>query len=236
MNFEGKIAVITGANKGIGRATTDTIIKNGGTVVAIGRNENELKEMQDTYAEKISVFQCDVSDEEEVNKVVDSAISKYGRIDILVNNAGIFSVDTAPFVEQESYMWKKKIDINIYGTLYMTHAVLPYMMERREGRIINIGSVAGIYGIRQLVDYSMTKGAVIAFTAGLAREVGPYNITVNTVSPGNINTRGELPELSYLDRSGTCQECANVIAFLASDEASFVSGANYVVDGCRKKI
>lgn len=236
MDFTNKVALVTGATKGIGKATVEIMISHGAKVIATGRNEKALTELSDRYGSSILTYKCDVSDEEAVNNMVADATKKTGGIDILVNNAGIYMEDKGPFVSQTSDIWKKKVDINIFGTLYPTHAVLPQMIERRSGRIINIASVAGIYGIRDMLDYSLTKGAIISFTTGLAREVGPYNITVNAVSPGNINTYNELPELSYMNRSGTPKECANVICFLASDEASFVSGSNYVVDGSRKKI
>lgn len=236
MNFAGKVALVTGATKGIGKAVTDIFIRQGGTVIAVGRNGSALEALKEKYGEKLLSYQCDVADEQAVRDLVKAAIDKTGRIDILINNAGIYMEDKAPFVQQNSSIWKKKIDINILGTLYMTHAVLPHMIAQRGGRIVNVASVAGIYGIRDMVDYSLTKGAILSFTTSLAREVGEYNITVNAVSPGNINTYNDLPELSYMNRSGTPEECANVIAFLASDEASFVSGSNYVVDGSRKKI
>lgn len=236
MNFAGKVALVTGATKGIGKAVTDIFIRQGGTVIAVGLNGSALEALKEEYGEKLLSYQCDVADEQAVRDLVKAAIDKTGRIDILINNAGIYMEDKAPFVQQNSSIWKKKIDINILGTLYMTHAVLPHMIAQRGGRIVNVASVAGIYGIRDMVDYSLTKGAILSFTTSLAREVGEYNITVNAVSPGNINTYNDLPELSYMNRSGTPEECANVIAFLASDEASFVSGSNYVVDGSRKKI
>ena len=236
MNFAGKVALVTGATKGIGKAVTDIFIRQGGTVIAVGLNGSALEALKEEYGEKLLSYQCDVADEQAVRDLVKAAIDKTGRIDILINNAGIYMEDKAPFVQQNSSIWKKKIDINILGTLYMTHAVLPHMIAQRGGRIVNVASVAGIYGIRDMVDYSLTKGAILSFTTSLAREVGEYNITVNAVSPGNINTYNDLPELSYMNRSGTPEECANVIAFLASDEASFVSVSNYVVDGSRKKI
>ena len=236
MNFAGKVALVTGATKGIGKAVTDIFIRQGGTVIAVGLNGSALEALKEEYGEKLLSYQCDVADEQAVRDLVKADIDKTGRIDILINNAGIYMEDKAPFVQQNSSIWKKKIDINILGTLYMTHAVLPHLIAQRGGRIVNVASVAGIYGIRDMVDYSLTKGAILSFTTSLAREVGEYNITVNAVSPGNINTYNDLPELSYMNRSGTPEECANVIAFLASDEASFVSGSNYVVDGSRKKI
>lgn len=236
MDFAGKVAFVTGGATGIGKAVVEIIVHHGGKAVVTDINTKALEALQDCYPEAVVACCCDVTDEAAVRETVAKAQREMGKIDILINNAGIFDVDRAPFVEQTPDIWKKKIDVNIWGTLYPTHAVLPQMMAQGYGRIINVASVAGTYGIREMVDYSLTKGAIIAFTAGLAREVGPYGITVNAVSPGNINTRLELPELSYLNRSGTPEECARVIAFLASDDASFVSGANYVVDGSRKKI
>ena len=120
----------------------------------------------------------------------------------------------------------------------MTSAVLPGMYSRGYGKIVNVGSVAATYGIINMVDYSMTKGAVVSFTAGLAREAIQHGVYVNCVSPGNIASTdvNNQPALAYIGRSGSPEECANVILFLASDDASYVSGVNYIVDGCRKKI
>ena len=236
MDFTGKTAFVTGGAVGIGKAAVEILVSHGTRVAVTDINTHGLELLQKAYPQAVVTYYCDVTDEASVRETVSRATEALGKIDILINNAGIFDVDRAPFVDQTPAIWKKKIDVNIWGTLYPTHAVLPQMIERNYGRIINVASVAGTYGIREMVDYSLTKGAIISFTAGLAREVGPYGITVNAVSPGNINTRQELPELSYLNRSGTPEECAQVIVFLASEEASFVSGANYIVDGSRKKI
>ncbi len=236
MDFTGKTAFLTGGAAGIGRAAAELLVRCGARVAVTDIDDRGLETLQAAYPENMVCYHCDVTQEASVRETVTLATEKLGKIDILINNAGIFDVDRAPFVEQTPAVWKKKIDVNIWGTLYPTHAVLPQMIRRGYGRIINVASVAGTYGIREMVDYSLTKGAIITFTAGLAREVSAYGITVNAVSPGNINTRQELPELSYMNRSGTPEECAQVIVFLASDEASFVSGANYVVDGSRKKI
>lgn len=148
---------------------------------------------------------CDAADEQRVQEVTKDVLSAYGRIDILVNNAGIYRTDMCLFTQSDSSMWKKKIEVNILGTMYFTHAVLDSMVQNHYGRIVNIGSVAGVYGIQRMADYSMTKGAVIAFTAAVAKEVAPYGVTVNTVSPGNINADGKEQAnhlwLSYMDRS-----------------------------------
>ena len=135
---------------------------------------------------------------------------------------------------------KKKIEINVLGTMYFTRALIASMIQNRYGRVVNVSSVAGVYGIRNMVDYSTTKGAINAFTLALAKEVTEFGVTVNSVSPGNIlsdsNLEKDNPELSFAGRSGTNKECADVICFLASEKASYVSGQNYIVDGCRKKM
>ncbi len=237
MDFSGKTALITGAGRGIGEACALQLARGGAQIVVNDLKAENLQELCQKLDQMNAAYlacPCDVADEAAVRAMVAKAIETFGKIDILVNNAGIFRAHYQPFKDQISAYWKQKIEINILGTMYCTHAVMPGMMERRYGRIINVSSVAGVYGLRNMVDYSMTKGAVIAFTKALAKELGPSNITVNAVAPGNISTYSELPELSFLGRSGTAEECANVITFLASDEASFVSGQNYQVDGCRR--
>ena len=237
MDFSGKTALITGAGRGIGEACALQLARGGAQIVVNDLKAENLQELCQKLDQMNAAYlacPCDVADEAAVRAMVAKAIETFGKIDILVNNAGIFRAHYQPFKDQISAYWKQKIEINILGTMYCTHAVMPGMMERRYGRIINVSSVAGVYGLRNMVDYSMTKGAVIAFTKALAKELGPSNITVNAVAPGNISTYSELPELSFLGRSGTAEECANVITFWASDEASFVSGQNYQVDGCRR--
>lgn len=237
MDFSGKTALITGAGRGIGEACALQLARGGAQIVVNDLKAENLQELCQKLDQMNAAYlacPCDVADEAAVRAMVAKAIETFGKIDILVNNAGIFRAHYQPFKDQISAYWKQKIEINILGTMYCTHAVMPGMMERRYGRIINVSSVAGVYGLRNMVDYSMTKGAVIAFTKALAKELGPSNITVNAVALGNISTYSELPELSFLGRSGTAEECANVITFLASDEASFVSGQNYQVDGCRR--
>ncbi len=239
MNFNGKCAIITGAGRGIGKSVAEIMAKNGASLVLCDINEEILKateaEIKAITPDVISVA-FDVRNEAAAKAAVETAKNAFGNVDILINNAGIYNTHDL-FVDSKPEDWKLKTEINIYGTMYMTQAVLPDMIQNKYGRIINIGSVAGVYGITTMVDYSMTKGAVIAFTTALAKEVSEYGITVNTVSPGNIAVGDyDLPDLSFAGRSGTPDECANIIVFLASDEASYVSGQNYVVDGCRKKM
>lgn len=239
MDFKGKNVIVTGAAQGIGRATAVLLAEHHANLAIVDLNEAPLlaleKELKDKGVTVMSRL-CDVGDEAAVHEAVGEVMRNFGRIDALINNAGIYREGRMPFVESQSEHWKKKIDINILGTMYFTHAVLRNMIENKYGRIVNLGSVAGVYGNRSMVDYSMTKGAIISFTKALAKEVGPYGITVNTVSPGNIQETNSFPEMSFLGRSGTPQECANLICFLASDDASYISGQNYQIDGSRKSM
>ena len=225
--------------KHIGFATAEILAQHHCDVVLVDCNRETLYRAQEqlsSYGGKVYAYVCDVRDEQAVNEVVEDVLAKSRRIDILVNNAGIFRNDMMPFAEPKSEFWKKKIDINIMGTLYFTRAVVNHMMENHYGRIINIGSVAAVYGITNMVDYSMTKGAIVSFSTALAKECAPYNVLVNTVSPGNIDDDiNRNPGLSFVNRSGTPKECAQIIAFLASNEASYISGQNYVIDEYRKK-
>ena len=238
MKFEGKVAVVTGAGRGIGQACAAELMEGGAYVVVMDVDEGALAEADQRLKAIGSAYElmvCDVSDEDRVRALLADVEEKQGHIDILINNAGIYRPERDQFVKQKSSTWKKRVEVNIFGTLYPTHAVLPGMIERKYGRIVNLASIAGVYGLRTMADYSLTKGGIIAFTAALAKEVGPYNITVNAISPGNISVDGmDRSGMSFLERSGSPEECAHAICFLASDDASFISGQNYQVDGCRK--
>lgn len=239
MDFSGKTVIVTGAGAGIGKATSIMFAKRGANVVITDLNEKTLEETKTEIASfggKVVSFICDVSDEAAVNNVSSEVKKLFGRTDILINNAGIWRT-WYTFNESTSDQWKKKIEVNILGTMYFTKAVLNDMIENKWGRIINIGSVAGKYGNAFMADYSMTKGAVSSFTVALAKEVTQYGVTVNCVSPGNVSENGnQQPALSFAERSGRPDEFASVICFLASEEASYVSGQDYLVDGCRRKM
>ena len=245
MSLKGRTVLITGAAVGIGRASAVKFASEGARVVAVDINKSELsaldKELSDMGAEVLALV-CDVSDEKAVNDAFDSAKKHFGKIDILVNNAALWR-DRAPFVEASTELWKKYLDINVMSVVYCTRAALPDMIENSYGRIINVASVAGVYGNAKMAHYSATKGAVIAMTQALAKEVASNGITVNAVSPGTVNPTEpysyELTQesaMNYMGRTGTPMENAELIAFLASKEAGYISGQNIQIDGCRKKI
>ena len=237
MDFHNRTVILTGASKGIGRATAIRLAQEGADIAIIDIKEEMLAEtarLCAAYGHRVDTYTCDVSDEARVHEVVATVAERFGHIDVLINNAGLY--DTwEPFLGSKSSDWKRKIDVNILGTMYFAQAVLPYMIENKYGRIVNISSVVGVYGGGNMVDYSMTKGAVIAFTRALAKEVTPLGITVNAVAPGSIIVKeSNFTQHSFTGRGGEPEECASVIVVLASDEASYVSGQNYQVDGCRR--
>ena len=240
MTFKGETAFITGAAKGIGKAIALKMAQKGTNVIICDTLKEELeqtaKEIYE-YDVQVKSIVLDVSNEIAVKRAIEESISDFGQIHILVNNAGIYCRND--FVQSHSSDWKKTIDVNILGSMYPTHAILPHMIEKAYGRIVNIASVAGVYGISYFVDYSMSKGAIIAFTKALAKLVADKGITVNCISPGSIDVTGgnkPMKDFSFIGRAGTPEEIANAVLFVASNEASYVTGQNILVDGCRKKM
>lgn len=245
MKFQGKVAMITGASVGIGRAVALGLAEQGADLVLLDINTEKLLQVEEEvkkHGHKVLAYECDISDEERVYEVVTKAEKQLGKIDILVNNAALWR-DKVPFAETSSALWKKYLDINIMGVYYCTKAVISGMVKRGYGRIINVASVAGVYGNARMVHYSTTKGALIAMTKALAKEVTESGVLVNCVSPGSVSPSDnedidffKPSDLSFAGRTGTDRENANLILFLASDEASYISGQNIQIDGCRKKM
>jgi len=244
MDFRGKTALVTGAAVGIGRAAAIRLAEGGADLMLMDVNGEKLgktaKELE-KYPVKVISCVCDVADEEQVREMVREGERELGKIDILVNNAALWRC-WKPFIETDSGEWKKFLDVNIMGTVYCTRAVLGGMTERKYGRIINIASVAGVYGNANMVHYSATKGAIIAMTKALAKEVAAQGVTVNSISPGSVSPSdhddmdySQPSELSFMGRTGTDRENADLICFIASEEAGYISGQNIQIDGCRKK-
>lgn len=239
MIFNNRCALITGAAAGIGLATARTLAAHGVRLVLTDVNSDGLDkavaELRESGADAVG-FVLDVSSDEDIDRLAAGLKENDINIDILINNAGIWRDNTGKFWETDPKSWVRRWKINVFGLMYLTRAILPGMIERRYGRIVNVASVAGIYGISGMTDYSATKGAVIAFTKSLAKETTGYGVTVNSVSPGNIGDGDKDNGLSYAGRIGSYAECAELICFLASDNASWCSGQDYRADGCRKKM
>lgn len=239
MEFKNKTACITGASVGIGRATAILFAQRGADLILIDINGEKLdlvKRELEEYDVSVKTFVCDVSDE----AAVYAALSDK-KVDILVNNAALWR-DRSSFCDVDTALWRKYLDINVMGVVYCTKAVINGMVERGYGRIINVASVAGVYGNANMVHYSATKGALIAMTKALAKEVTDKGVLVNAVSPGSVSssTDNDIDStspstLSFMGRTGSGRENAELILFLASDKASYISGQNIQIDGCRKK-
>lgn len=245
MNFNGKVAMVTGASVGIGRACAVRFAKEGAKLVLLDMDFARLEKVKEEvapYTTEVAIYECDVSNEARVNEVSADALKRFGKIDILVNNAAIWRT-WKPFIEVSIEEWKKFIDVNVMGVVYCTRAVLSSMIANRYGRIVNVGSVAGVYGNANMSHYSATKGALISLTKALAKEVIHDGVLVNCVSPGSVSSSKDEnmdaytpSDLCHMGRSGTDNENANLICFIASDESSYISGQNIQIDGCRKKL
>lgn len=244
MDFKGKTALITGAAVGIGRAVAIKMAQSHAKLVLADLNLQKLEELKaelTVYTNDVLICRCDISNKADVKNMADGAYAKFGSIDILVNNAAIWR-QWSSFQNIEISEWQRYFDINIIGTVSVTKSVIGKMLENKYGRIINVASVAGVYGNANMTPYSATKGALISFTKALAKEVSDKGILVNSVSPGSVSPSDnddinytEPSELSFMGRTGSDMENANLICFLASDDASYISGQNIQIDGCRKK-
>lgn len=232
------LALVTGGSGGIGEAICYKLAQDGYTVVVNYNNNISQAEKISNSINGIS-YKADVSNLNEVQSMVDYIVNKFGSIDLLVNNAGISIVNLFQDVSQNDV--KKILDINLNGVFNCSKAVLKYMIPKKYGNIINISSMWGEIGGSCEVHYSATKSAIIGFTKALAKEVGFSNIRVNCVSPGVIDTKmnGHLSQQDLenlkqeipLYRIGTPMEVANVVSFLASDKASYITAQDIAVNG-----
>ena len=239
--LEGKVVLVTGASRGIGAAIARACAEEGAKIaINYARGEQAAEELVRTLGEdKAFAFKADVSDPEAVNGMVDAVLERFGAIDIAVNNAGISRDNLLAAMTDEE--WEQVLQVNAGGVFRVSRAVVRPMMARKRGRIVNVSSVAGMKGGRGQTNYAASKGAIEAFTRALAIEVAPKGITVNAVAPGIIVTemsafvRDAAPEeaLSHvpLKRFGTPEDVARAVVFLASDEASYITGAVLPVDG-----
>ncbi|MEE9487151.1 MAG: 3-oxoacyl-[acyl-carrier-protein] reductase [Candidatus Brocadiales bacterium] len=243
MSLKGKVAVVTGGTRGIGRAIALELAANGVDVAfCYAKNVEKAKEVE-SEIKKLGVralpMQSDVSNFAQSKEMIANAIKELGKIDLLVNNAGITRDKIIMMMSEDD--WKSVIDTNLTGVFNCTKAAVVPMMKQRSGSVINITSVSGLVGMAGQTNYSSSKAGIIGFTKALAKEVARRGVRVNAIAPGFIDTEmvqainqkylDEMLKLVPLARVGKAEEVAHVVTFLASDQASYITGCVINVDG-----
>jgi NAD(P)-dependent dehydrogenase (short-subunit alcohol dehydrogenase family) len=243
----GKTAIVTGGAKGIGRHYSQALAAEGARVMIadIADGTELAQEIASRHGANVACATFDVSDETQVKNLVAQTIERFGQIDVLVNNAAFYSA-LAPrnFNEWDTDTWDRVMAINVRGPYLMVRHVAPHMMERRRGKIINIASGAAYKGVPRMLPYVTSKGAMLAFTRSLSRELGEYGIAVNSLSPGYILSDTGLENTTHVEeerlpvrnsrafkRDGYPEDLLGALIFLASSDSDFVTGQSLVVDG-----
>jgi 3-oxoacyl-[acyl-carrier protein] reductase len=241
MDLSGKTAVITGSSRGLGKAIAIKLGKSGANIVLNGTSETVLKTAEELkeMGLNVTVHIGNITDAESVKNLISTAINAFGRIDIFVNNAGITKDKPMALMSEDD--WDTVLDVNLKGAFLCTKAAAKIMIKQRYGRIINVSSVAGAYGNPGQANYSASKAGLIGLTKTTAKEFAPRGITCNAVTPGLIQSdmteilpddlKQKYLEKIALGRFGTPEDVANVVAFLASDEAGYVTGQVIDIDG-----
>jgi 3-oxoacyl-[acyl-carrier protein] reductase len=243
MSFEGKTVIVTGATRGIGRAIALELARKGCNVgfnyIASEQQALSLSAESESLGARCVAFQVDVCDLAGAKKMIEQVKQAFGKVDFLINNAGILR-DKA-FYKQEEEDWKTVLDTNLVGTFNFTRLVITDMMKKTSGRVICLTSVSGIRGVVGQTNYSAAKAGIIGFVHSLAKEVGPFGITVNAIAPGFIETdmidsiqeerKKSMLTMVPLRRFGKAEEIAHLTSFLLSNEASYITGQVIAIDG-----
>jgi 2-dehydro-3-deoxy-D-gluconate 5-dehydrogenase len=241
LQLEGKVAVVTGASRGLGAAAAEWLAREGAAVLGVGRSELGLRELVALNPQLIQTATCDMRDADQVGTLADEAVRRFGRIDIVVNNAGI--APAASFVEQDWETWNDVLAVNITAPAVLARAAGLHFVRQGAGKIINVASTSGVRGKPKLVAYSSSKGALIRFTEALASEWARYGIQVNAIAPGAFATDAQRAVTSSDEvlqqrlrkiparRMGLADEFGPLVCYLASPLSDFVTGATYVIDG-----
>jgi 3-oxoacyl-[acyl-carrier protein] reductase len=242
--LEGRVAVVTGAGGGLGGAICSALALAGAAVAAVDVERGKAERVAESVSRegaRCSAFETDVSDRSSVEEMAERVAGEFGGVDILVNNAAIYP--SRPWTEITEEEWDEVLAVNLKGYFLCARAVYPQMRGRGRGRVLNVASITFFIGFANLLDYVSSKGGVVGFTRTLAREVGPEGITVNAISPGAFPTNAEkihpdpegynrwVLDQQSIKRRGTPEDIGNVVAFLASDAASFITGQTVEVDG-----
>ena len=241
LELEGKVAIVTGASRGLGRAAAVALVEQGVRVLAAARSMDELKELESQNPGSVRAAQCDMLDTAAVGELPKVAIDAFGRLDILVNNAGISPAGR--FLELDDQVWHDVMAINVTAPAILTRAAGKIMVKQGSGKIINIASTSGILGKAMLVAYSSSKGALLQFTKALAAEWAGKGVQVNAIAPGAFVTQAQRAVLNSpeilkrrlgkipLRRMGEVDEIGPLVCYLASNKSDFATGSVFVIDG-----
>ena len=235
MRLKDKIAVITGGGSGIGLATARIFSKEGAKVVLFGRRKEKLEKAIDGLNGSAIFVQGDMTNNDDLQKLINEALHHFKGVDILINNAGLFN--GAPLHEISDSQWDEMMNINIRSVFQLTRRVLPIMLTQKKGSIIHISSILGLIAVPQVAAYNVSKGALNQFSRSIAVEYGPFGIRSNSICPGLIKTdmtaslMKEWSKEYPIGRFGKPEDVANACLFLASDESSFITGTELLVDG-----
>lgn len=241
LNLRGRVAIVTGASRGLGRSAARALADEGVRVLGIARSRSQLEELQIESPGLIEVAECDMRDLDRVSEIPRLAFEQFGGLDIVVNNAGI--APASEFLSQDWQTWEDVLRINVTAPAVLAREAGVLLRERGAGKIVNIASTCGLRGKAQLAAYSASKGALIRFTEALAAEWAPFNVQVNAIAPGAFETDAQRAVTSNPEvlarrirkipagRLGQVNEFAPLVCLLASSASGFITGATFVIDG-----
>lgn len=241
MNFQGRTAIVTGGNGYIGGTISRKLLEQGASVaifdITLENARKTAEEFENAYP--VSV---DLTNPDSVQAAVAGTIKHFGKADLLVTSAGGSARSRMkPFAEQDMNVIRGIIEMNLFGALHVIHAVVPHMFRQNYGRIVNLSSLVALGGVEGCADYAAAKGGIIAATKTLAMEFGPHNVNINCVCPGKVQRPGEMPadpeafarKHSFLNRICSADDIAELVLFLLSEKADYITGQNYIIDGGR---